>query len=364
MLPDILSTVHLVSIGGSGTKWHGNHVGGTVSKQEERDPNEWTFTKRLALDVAEHTLRCVTCREKRRPGPREGVFGVKNKTTREFLHVIATDTAAARRALGWRDDDVLYTFDYRVSAGGPMSDETKAKLRAINEKNKAEKRALRGPEHPSHFQRPRKERRLMICTDCQAEFVRELRDGEMDPQQLRCVECQIPYDATMVEVEEYASAVAYENSKRKGTTKGVLTPEPERDILPKMSKTKVKAQETKSMQEGGETDMASLKEFVKEFIEGQVFDKKDGKLVFNSDSLFKLAKDNGLDVTKYQKGFKTENAGRIRMTVGNMIRGAAVRNRKLTTLGGASKLVPEALLPKPKEKKAKVAKKAKAKKAA
>lgn len=96
-----------------------------------------------------------------------------------------------------------------------------------------------------------------------------------------------------------------------------------------------------------------LKTLVKEFIDGQITvkDEETKKLVLDKNKLFDLAKANGVDAAKYRKDFVPENAGRIRMTIGNMIRGAAVRNGKLITLGGGTKTVPADLLPAKKEKK-------------
>lgn len=99
----------------------------------------------------------------------------------------------------------------------------------------------------------------------------------------------------------------------------------------------------------------TLAAWVKGFIEGQINEKKDGKDVPNLNLLFDLAKANDVDsskLSKYKKDLEPETAGRIRMTVGNMIRGAAAKAGKLSTLGGGSKLVPDGLIPKKAEKKA------------
>jgi hypothetical protein len=114
--------------------------------------------------------------------------------------------------------------------------------------------------------------------------------------------------------------------------------------------------------------MKNLAEFNKEFIESQVFEKnKDGKEEFSIDLLAKLAKANGIDaadVAAQVKRYKPATAGLVRMAMGNMIRGALAHNRKAVTINGATKSIPENLLPKPvvkKEKKPAKAKKQKKK---
>ena len=80
--------------------------------------------------------------------------------------------------------------------------------------------------------------------------------------------------------------------------------------------------------------------WVKEFMDGHVLAKTNGKMTMDPKALFHLAKVNALDVKKYESRYKPQDAGRVRMTIGNMLRGAASRRHKLLTPGGKSTLVP------------------------
>lgn len=116
---------------------------------------------------------------------------------------------------------------------------------------------------------------------------------------------------------------------------------------------------TSNSKRGGEY-MDTLAGWVREFIDGQINEKEDGKDVPDLTKLFELAKVNEVEgAAKYRKELKPENAGRIRMTLGNMLRGAASKNGRLVTLGGGTKVVPEGLIPKKKEKAPKAPKAAK-----
>lgn len=96
-------------------------------------------------------------------------------------------------------------------------------------------------------------------------------------------------------------------------------------------------QDTKSKRKE-EIPMAKKKKNeIKEFIDHCVVKKVDGKEVVDFDSLFSLAKANQLDadkLKKYKSNLKPNTAGRIRMTIGNMLRGVASRTGKLTSPGG------------------------------
>lgn len=71
------------------------------------------------------------------------MFGVKNKATREYVHVLASDSDSARRATGWDLAEISYTMQLESSEKKPMSEETKNKLKAI----KAERKSLRKAVH-------------------------------------------------------------------------------------------------------------------------------------------------------------------------------------------------------------------------
>ncbi len=88
----------------------------------------------------------------------------------------------------------------------------------------------------------------------------------------------------------------------------------------------------------------NLNKWVKEFMDGYVMVKTNGKVAMDAKALFGLAEVNHLDVKKFKSGYKSQGAGRIKMTVGNMLRGAASRRHKLLTPGGKSTLVPDRLV--------------------
>jgi len=254
------------------------------------------------LDAQEaHLAKCAVCRERQMPNFAKGeaTYAVKNRVTREYLHVIAASSSNAIRQLGWSEADtvaIVTNFNRDAEGKKKMPEHIKARLKALSkQKRKAEATARR-----------------------QAREAAKAR-GDIDTMGKAC------YTTSRV---------------NKLNTKG------------------------------GENNMSTetLATWVKTFIDGQITTKNDkGKDVTDMDALFDLAKVNDVDqakINRYKKDLEPENAGRIRMTVGNMIRGAASKNGKLLTIGGASKIVPDGLVPAKKEKAPKAAKKAKGKKAA
>lgn len=304
--------------------------------------NEWSWEKRLQLDIETHRQQCKLCHSlavktevsagvqskftvsgdhtvvtfkipPRQPG--QYLYGVKHKGTREYQHVIATSIDEGLRELGWeRGMCWVSILDARVKE--TMSEETKARLREIG-------RAKRGLR-PKVVREPRIDpRHTHTCPECHKNYFHT--EGGCDRVlERKCIMCETVF------VEE--------------PKEGVLTaPAPRVKMAPLINTNR----ETET-QEGG--DIMDLKGFVKEFIDDQVYGQDEkGKPELDESKLFNLAKANGLDCGKYRKDFK-ENQGRIRMTIGNMIRGAAVRNGKLITINGASKPVPSNLLPPKKEK--------------
>lgn len=302
-------------------------------KQEVREDDlqaeEWNFSKRIVLDMASHRSQCAQCRKgKPKLGPDEKYYGVKNKSTREYQHVVAQDSQAAKEALGWLIDDCWVILLEDGKKSGPMSEETKARLREYTKKRRGD----RPPAAPRPVNPNRPICHEHCCPSCGSTYFHTTNAAEAcerGPHERACIQCEV--------------------------SEGVLTEPASRGIM-------VTHDEINPNEEGGDimSKATDIKTFVREFIDSQVMDKgEDGKPELNMDKLFNLAKAQDLDVGKYRKDAK-ENPGRIRMTLGNMIRGAAVRHGKLTTLGGASKTVPTELLPPKKEKKAKVEKKAKA----
>jgi len=293
---------------------------------EKPEQEGWSIDKREQLDRMVHEEKCAVCKKgKPKLKPHEFLFGVKNVATRDYLHAVATSSNDAVAQLGW---DGVATYVIQLDSGtrgSPMSEETKRRLREINASRRSDR-----PPRPKRID-PRHEH---ICPECKGKFIHT--SNRPCDAEIRCMECDLT------------------NSKKR--KRGIDTP-----AAPCYNDG---AMDTN--QKGGD-NMEDLKSFVKAFLESQVMEKDEkDKIVLVPKKLFQLAKANGLDVAKYEKTYGPETAGRARMTIGNMLRGAAVRNGKLTTIGGASKIVPEAMLPKKKEKPAaeKKEKKEKKKKAA
>jgi hypothetical protein len=313
-----------------------------VTIEGEFDLPNWTWEKRLTLDEITHKEVCTLCRGgKVKLGPRDFLYGVKNKATREYRHMVARSAEEALIELGWTGQDVWIMIVDSGTKGPMMTEETKQKLRAYN----AKKRAERGTYTPIKKQSNARTRHYHHCPVCDQNYAHV---ATIDcPDQIRtCIMCEVVDEKSNGGIDSSA-AVCYTD-------------------VDSMSRDEVDIEQETLDQKGG--DIMDIKTFVKEFIDGQCTeeDEKTKKPVLSGDKLFALAKANGVEAGKYRKEFNTA-AGRIRMTIGNMIRGAAVRNGKLITIGGATKTVPEALLPKKKEKvekKAKEEKKASAKKAA
>lgn len=274
----------------------------------------WNWDKRVQLDLAVHEERCADCRDPQKLRPGEKRFAVKNTLTREFLHVVALDSDAAKRALGWPlDVGVCWAMivEDAERTGAAMSEETKQRLREIN----LARRGLRRAEPRERREDPRHRHMCLKCGDFWVHT-----DSDCLREETRtCSFCE--------------------------PDMGGLTEDPSCD--------RVSVEDRINNDERKEDDFMDLKTLVKEFIDGQITvkDEETKKLVLDKNKLFDLAKANGVDAAKYRKDFVPENAGRIRMTIGNMIRGAAVRNGKLITLGGGTKTVPADLLPAKKEKK-------------
>lgn len=71
---------------------------------------------------------------------------------------------------------------------------------------------------------------------------------------------------------------------------------------------------------------------INELIAEACFDppaKEGGKPKFNMDKLFDYAKLNGLDVSKFEDNRSKETNGRVRMSIGNMLKGSYNRNGKI-----------------------------------
>jgi hypothetical protein len=73
--------------------------------------------------------------------------------------------------------------------------------------------------------------------------------------------------------------------------------------------------------------------------------KEKTRQVFDVDWMLNLAKKNNIDVTKLEKGKENANAaGRIRMSVGNMLRARAMRRHALYDLSGEVRAAPKEFL--------------------
>lgn len=84
---------------------------------------------------------------------------------------------------------------------------------------------------------------------------------------------------------------------------------------------------------------------INELIAEACFDppvKEGGKPKFNMDKLFDYAKLNGLDVSKFEANRSKETNGRVRMSIGNMLKGSYNRNGKILNHLGEEILAPVA----------------------
>ena len=233
--------------------------------EKTRDIEEYdNFAIRQEQDRIKHEGICQVCRNNLDPGD-SSLWAVKNRVTREFIHVIADTGEEAAEKLGWVPEDVKYTMGIILqTTKKKMSVETKQHLKDLNKQRRETKKQVNQD----------REKRLQV--------------GVLDKTVSLCLNGK---DKT-------------ENLKRK---------------------------------EG--TDM-TLNNWVKEFIDGHVMVQDNGKATMDPKALFVLAEVNALDVKKYKAKYKSQDAGRIKMTVGNMLRGAASRRHKLLTPGGKSTLVP------------------------
>jgi len=282
--------------------------------QNEESVKAPAMPQRELSDATRHDGNCVLCRDtgldKARLTAGAHVFGLKN-ADRSYVHSIGATSEEAAAALGWEPRDVIYAMRVRsASEGGrPMSEETKLRLREMSrdkrhESEEADKRYLAEP----------------VSFHCYYGGCKNELTTSYFP--VRCTEC-----GHRVYRLDSSGRPCYTRSNAERVSRRVTRPRPG----------------TARAKKGGNPMAATLTQWAKEFVDSQVLENdKNDKPTVNFQSLFKLAKANGLDVSKYSKGaVKPENAGRVRMTVGNMIRGAANRNGKLTTLGGASKRVPD-----------------------
>lgn len=284
----------------------GKHGGWYMPLILDRKPEMegWSWDKHRLLDDMTHKEQCAVCREGYKLHTGEQLYSVKNRQTRQYIHVVAQSSEDARDILGWLDVPCWVMLVERGPVAGGMSEETKAKLRAYNAAKRGNRPKIERPVKP--------QREIKVCERCGGNYMNF------------CFQCE--------EIDG-----------------DPLTEPADCDTL-------ASAMDASTL-EGKEVEDMTLPEFVREFVESQVMEKNDkGKPECNFDKLFQLAKANDLDVGKYRKDVK-ENPGRIRMTIGNMIRGAATKNGRLVTLGGGGKVVPAALLPEKKEKAKPVAKK-------
>lgn len=222
-----------------------------------------TWKEREERDRTTHDANCRVCRMAIDPGDSD-LYAVKNKRTREFVHVIADSTEDAIAQSGWSERDVQYTMGIVLQhSRKKMSVETKAELKQRNKQKRVDKATAR------------------------ARLKREVVDTVSDP----CYS-------------------------------GGETTEPKRKEVGEMT----------------------LNEWVKEFMDGFIMLKDNGKRTMDPKALFGLAEVNKLDIKKYKSKYKAADAGRIRMTIGNMLKGAANRRHKLMTPGGKSTVVPSKLV--------------------
>jgi len=240
----------------------------TNTKTTETNTSSETATKlleweeRLVRDMERHKAGCEVCRYDIDQGERD-LYAVKNKTTRQFVHVIADDTEEAIAKTKWPTVDIGYSVLVTTGTGKKMSVETKALLKERNKQKRQAKKAMHA----------------------------RIKTEIIDKTTQTCY-----------------SGPEGQNQPRK------------------------------------EVENMSLNEWVKQFMEGFIFKNENGKRTMDPRALFGLAEVNKLDIKKYKSGFRASDAGRIRMTIGNMLRGAASRRHKLLTPGGKSTLVPPKLV--------------------
>ena len=233
-----------------------------TSSETTTNPLEWE--ERLARDVERHKAGCEVCRYSIDPGDSD-LYAIKNKATRQFVHIIAEDNDEAIAKTKWPTEDIGYLVlvNAGTGTGKKMSVETKALLKERNKQKRQTKKA----------------------------FNARIKTEVVDKVTPTC----------------YSGSEA-QNQPRK------------------------------------EVENMSLNEWVKQFMDGHIYKNENGKRTMDPRALFGLAEVNKLDIKKYKSGFKASDAGRIRMTIGNMLRGAASRRHKLLTPGGKSTLVPPKLV--------------------
>ncbi len=231
-----------------------------TSSETTTNPLEWE--ERRAHDVERHKAGCEVCRYDMDPGDND-LYAIKNKTTRQFVHIIAEDSDEAIAKTKWPTEDIGYLVLVTTGTGKKMSVETKALLK--------------------------------------------------------------------------------ERNKQKRQAKKVSNARIKTEVIDKVTQTCYSGPEGQN-QPRKEVENMSLNEWVKQFMEGFIFKDDNGKRTMDPRALFGLAEVNKLDIKKYKSGFKASDAGRIRMTIGNMLRGAAARRHKLLTPGGKSTLVPPKLV--------------------
>jgi len=100
----------------------------------KREPILEIWTARNATDKARHSAACRVCREGLRPYGDQKLYGVKNARTREFVHVLVNDESPESE-LGWPREEVLYLIMLENGSrkGPPMPEETKKKLKEVNQ---------------------------------------------------------------------------------------------------------------------------------------------------------------------------------------------------------------------------------------